>query len=82
MNLFIQKLYKHRKLALSLVLVLGVFFYAFWSSLATKDFLVVPQMFWEAHGKGNLIAEEFVSLQGATQENLEKIKELEEKGKT
>lgn len=82
MNVWVQKIYKHRKIGLSLLVIFGVFFYAFWSSLATKDFLVVPEMFWEAHGEGNVIAEEFVSLGSVTQENLQKIKELEEKGKT
>lgn len=82
MNVIVKKIYKYRKFTLSLMVVLGIFFYAFWSSLATKDFLVVPEMFWTAHGEGNIIAEEFVSLGSETQENLEKIKELEEKGKT
>ena len=76
-----EKLYKRRRIALSLVIVLGVFFYAFWSSLANKDFLVVPGMFWDAQGKGNAVAEEFVSLSDASRKNLERIKELEERGR-
>lgn len=82
MSMLIQKMYKYRRFALSLVVVLGIFFYAFWSSLATKDYLIVPEMFWQSRVKGDAIALEFVSLGSVTQENLEKIKELEEKGKT
>jgi len=78
---FFTKLYKHRKPVISFVVVISVFFYAFWSSFATKDFLVVPEMFWDSHKEGSIIAEEFVALAESTQENLQKIKELEESGK-
>lgn len=64
------------------MIVSGVFFYAFWSSLAKKEYFVVPEMFWRAHGEGNIIAEEFVALSKTAQGNLEKIRELETKGRT
>jgi len=80
MSAIIQKIYKHRRLTFSLLVVLGVFFYAFWSSLATKDYVIVPQMFSDARVKSDSVAKDFVLLSESTKMNLQKIKELEEKG--
>lgn len=82
MNAIIQKLQKNRKFILGFIIIFGIFFYAFWYSLATKDSVVIPKMFSDARVSSDSIAKEFVTLSETTRDNLQKIKELDEKGKT
>ncbi len=80
MEIILKKIMKYRKFLLLFTVIFVIFFYTFWSSFATKDFIIVPQMFSDARVKSDAIAEEFVELSKSTKENLEKIKALEEKG--
>lgn len=80
MNNLINKISKYRKFLLLTTVIFGIFFYTFWSSLANKDFVIIPQMFSDARIKSDTIAEEFVTLSKSTKDNLENIKSLEESG--
>lgn len=82
MNTLTQKVYNHRRLTFSLILIIGLFFYAFWSLFATRGIVTVPKEFSDARVKSDTIAAEFVSLSETTQNNLQKIKDLDNQGKT